>query len=319
MDMFPDNATSHFITPLHKRLELMCDYEVALTEIHYPQAEENVREGDNKVEIHQVNTDVLREHSEVKKTFEEQTQVLERKVGRLRRRPVGDVKEKPIEMTKGTLRKPTHDVAAWGVKMLLAAFKKNASEETFGKTAQRNDLMITEKAYVPTGKYSHLSELLEPINTILREVATLAASPDGYVLVTVKTAIPPTSVYFSDSLCVQLGFPLRYDILNCDVSPRPCNLTFGSPEQIFVYADFVQPQIVGNTAAPLLRTVNSSTGHNPTYGLCSHILTKPYYVPVSKRSLDTVEINLRDKTGEHSSFATGSSTVVVHFRPQTNE
>ena len=163
MEMFPDNAASHFITPLHERLELMCDYEVALTEIHYPQAEENVREGD-KVEIHQVNTTVLGEHSEVKKAFEEQTQVLERKGGRLRRRPVGDVKEKPIEMSKGTLRKPTDDVAAWGVKMLLAALKKNASEETFWKTAQRNDLMITEKAYVPTGKYTCLNywSLLTP-------------------------------------------------------------------------------------------------------------------------------------------------------------
>jgi len=58
--VFPDNATSHYTTPLHRRIDLRCGYEVGVTEIHYPTLIENVSSGNKEITIRTVGPDVLK-------------------------------------------------------------------------------------------------------------------------------------------------------------------------------------------------------------------------------------------------------------------
>lgn len=84
---------------------------------------------------------------------------------------------------------------------------------------------------------------------------------------------------------------------------------------LFVYCDIVQPQVVGNTFEPLLRTVGVSSealfGENVT-----EIFESPYYLPLSRTSFQEVTVNLRNDLGESPSFNFGRVTVTLHIIQQ---
>jgi hypothetical protein len=64
---------------------------------------------------------------------------------------------------------------------------------------------------------------------------------------------------------------------------------------IYVYCDIVQPQIVGNTSAKLLRSI-------PVQAKLGDVITKMFtniqYVSVQTKSFEDVEIVLRNDTGD---------------------
>jgi hypothetical protein len=43
---------------------------------------------------------------------------------------------------------------------------------------------------------------------------------------------------------------------------------------------------------------------------------KPYFIPVSVTTIDTIEINIRDDTGEPIHFEAGKILVKLHFKPK---
>jgi hypothetical protein len=82
---------------------------------------------------------------------------------------------------------------------------------------------------------------------------------------------------------------------------------------IFAYCNIVQPQIVGDTNAKLLRSV-------PVEGKMGDVVTKTFtniqYVPVQTKSFEDIEILLRDDTGDPVSFERGKVLATLHFRQQ---
>lgn len=83
---------------------------------------------------------------------------------------------------------------------------------------------------------------------------------------------------------------------------------------VYVYADFVQSQFVGDSSVPLLQTIPLS---KPEYG--SYKTYSPRhltYIPVLGRELSSPLIYLRDHTGAKISFNYGMVTVQLHFRPR---
>lgn len=91
----------------------------------------------------------------------------------------------------------------------------------------------------------------------------------------------------------------------------PPDISYGF-NSLYIYCNVVQPQIVGDVYAPLLRTVAI-----PVVGR-GHIIQKtydqPHYVPVSTDELSTIEINIKDDTGTNVSFASGKVICKLHFR-----
>jgi len=64
--------------------------------------------------------------------------------------------------------------------------------------------------------------------------------------------------------------------------------------------------------APLLRIVEMKCKR--TYGKMHETPHAPLYVPLQKKHLDTVEINIMTDTGEPAHFAEGKTVTVLEFK-----
>ncbi|KMQ81411.1 lrr and pyd domains-containing protein 3-like protein, partial [Lasius niger] len=80
---------------------------------------------------------------------------------------------------------------------------------------------------------------------------------------------------------------------------------------LLLYTDIIEPQIVGDVTAPLLRIVSVSGQDGE---LVSAQYERPHYLPVSRKTIDTIEMNIRLHTGELVPFERGRSYVKLHFR-----
>lgn len=171
-----------------------------------------------------------------------------------------------------------------------------------------------------TGDYANIQELLDHINSqeyaITYGIKFTPESPSGK-LIEISMGDDVESITLSPTLALQLGFDpneltLESSVVNKGI--RPPNIRLGLPSHMYVYCDLVEPQMVGDTVAPLLKIVNISTT-TYVYGLHkSTSFIDPHYVPVMNRSFDSVEIDLRDSTGRHLPFHFGTSCVKLHFR-----
>lgn len=82
---------------------------------------------------------------------------------------------------------------------------------------------------------------------------------------------------------------------------------------IFVYTDIVDYVYVGDKTAPLLRVIPlANTTNNPDQ--YTHVFTNVHYIPVSRRNIETIQLDLRTDTGEYVSFLSGPSILKLHFR-----
>ena len=82
-------------------------------------------------------------------------------------------------------------------------------------------------------------------------------------------------------------------------------------ESLYVYSGIVEPRIVGDKIAPLLRIV-------PITGRHGDMVTASFdhvqYIPVLSREFGTIETEIRDDTGRLVPFERGKVTVTMHFR-----
>ena len=82
-------------------------------------------------------------------------------------------------------------------------------------------------------------------------------------------------------------------------------------ESLYVYSSIVEPRIVGDKIAPLLRIV-------PITGRHGEMVTARFdhvqYIPMLSREFGSIETEIRDDTGRPVSFERGKVTVTLHFR-----
>ena len=101
----------------------------------------------------------------------------------------------------------------------------------------------------------------------------------------------------------------KVKITKTTVSPYVVDLCDMST--IHIYCDVVHPQIVGDTNAKLLRSIQVE-------GKSGNVITKTFaniqYAPVQTKSLEDVEILLRNDTGELVPFERGKVAITLHFR-----
>ena len=114
--------------------------------------------------------------------------------------------------------------------------------------------------------------------------------------------------YVDGQMSIILGFGgKKTKITKTMESPYVADLQ--SITTIYVYSNIVQPQIVGDTGAQLLRTI-------PVEGKYGDIVTKTFiniqYVPIQTKSFEDMEILLRSDTGEPVPFERGK-VVTTHY------
>ena len=82
-------------------------------------------------------------------------------------------------------------------------------------------------------------------------------------------------------------------------------------ESLYVYSSIVEPRIVGDKIAPLLRIVPITGRHGE---MATARFDHVQYIPVLSREFGSIETEIRDDTGRPVSFERGKVTVTLQFR-----
>lgn len=167
------------------------------------------------------------------------------------------------------------------------------------------------------GYYKNISELLKMINGVWNMLQYLFFEYDkkmDRVKITIM-ADGISNLHFSHELALQLGFdPYEKAGTNNLTGLWSPNLPMGLPTHMYVYCDLIEPQMIGDTTAPLLKIINIDRD-NYIHGAHKTVhFTSPHYVPVMKGTFETIDIDLREHTGKKASFIFGTSYVKLHFK-----
>lgn len=108
-----------------------------------------------------------------------------------------------------------------------------------------------------------------------------------------------------------LGIPDNHTRFTPDHPPRK-RAVISNFSSIFIYSDIARYQLVGDIQAPLLAVVpvkgEDGTQQDWTFN-------PPYYIPVNKRSIETIEIKLANEFGEEIPFLPGGLAIIrLNFR-----
>ena len=96
------------------------------------------------------------------------------------------------------------------------------------------------------------------------------------------------------------------------VAKRPPDLRRGI-YSLYVYCDLCMESHVGDTIAPLLRTVSYNA--SGVYGQTITVsYDNPIYTPLNKHTIDTIEISICDDAGHTVPFVEGKTVLILHFR-----
>ena len=168
--------------------------------------------------------------------------------------------------------------------------------------------------HIPTGYYDSIPDLLKAISIPdhQNKISFHYSKISKRVRVKVKNK---AKVILQDGLAQVLGFEPRVI-----AAPTDSEVSVESPyvadvnapyDVLFLYSDIVEPQIVGDVLAPLLRIIKV-TGQDGEVVL--NKFDRPHYLPVSRKMIDTLEIVIRTRTGDLTPFERGRSYVKLHFR-----
>jgi len=80
---------------------------------------------------------------------------------------------------------------------------------------------------------------------------------------------------------------------------------------IYIYCDILEYVPVGDTKAPLLRIVPADGQNGESI---YRVFEEPRYIPLQKKNFDSIEVDIRDDSGESIPFETGKLAVTLHFR-----
>ena len=185
---------------------------------------------------------------------------------------------------------------------------------------------------IPSGYYNSASELVDVLNSSISRVYKKPIGPwsaggvDRFVDQTawpkfrfnfqnrkvVLTLPANASITFTDKLSRILGIDASVSNVNeMNIKgARACDVE-GGLHAMYIYCDVLECVPVGDTLAPLLRIVEV----NGLRGEMSHIqYDRPRYVPLQKKVFDSIEVDIRDDTGEPIPFDSGKLIVTLHFR-----
>lgn len=222
------------------------------------------------------------------------------------------------------------------------------------KFTNRSDVEFT--ATVQPGFYSSINDLLDAIaNAIKHATPTKVPTqvemqqdniPDNIEMIDTRIKSVPfftfdwylkkitlsysaqhvKTVTISEQLKYILGFDLEYgknhirmirsreDAIIHVVAKHPTDL-FNGQYSIFVYCDIIENQIVGNVRAPLLQIVPIKGIHNE---VTTHSFLTPHYVPVLKKTFDTIQISIKNDENSFVLFEYGKTIVKLHFKRNKN-
>ena len=192
----------------------------------------------------------------------------------------------------------------------------------------KNGKTVRDKVHIPHGYYTNIEELTDRINTsfvVFGVENGIATMPQLRVdKLTRKISIHTSDgmrIFVSVGLGNILGYDEREDVINVYGIPDTVltlHNTYNTEvncQSLFVYCDILERVFVGNTKAPLLRTISVSGKHG---NIVREKFDKPMYVPIQQKHFETIEVDIRNDFGEPVSFVNGKSSVTLHLRMSKN-
>lgn len=179
---------------------------------------------------------------------------------------------------------------------------------------------------IQPGFYDNIETLISSVNSVIHEKTNnenffirdntsqrVHAQPspvaEGNIMI--------LSVMLCERLALQLGYTPKVEITESNmVATHVANLISGIPDKMLIYCDIIEPQIIGDKCAKVLRTVTlTPDGSEPYFGKpCCKDFTQLQYVPLQKKHFDSINIDIRDITGNLVPFQFQTSSVKLHFK-----
>lgn len=200
-------------------------------------------------------------------------------------------------------------------------YNVNESNNFIGYIFQGSDTPF--RVTIPPGFYPKVEDILQAIsmgevkdavhfsfNQFTKRVGIKFKEGGGNIV---------SSIILYEGMAELLGFkPMKINAINNKKGKLVESPNVPDPNAGFrvlmVYTDIIEPQVVGDVFAPLLRIVNVTGSH----GDMVHVqYDKPHYLPVSRNIIETLEINIRTHTGKLVPFERGRSYVKLHFRQRS--
>ena len=124
---------------------------------------------------------------------------------------------------------------------------------------------------------------------------------------------------------VELEFNKGSDIARCfgfnenerlgeGISISPSVVTVNLYHSIYVYTDIIENQYTGDFKVPLLRVIPITSRYGDNFYVK---YDKPHFFNLNRSRIQTIEIDLRDETGDLISFEGGRSIVTLIFKRKT--
>ena len=186
--------------------------------------------------------------------------------------------------------------------------------------------VVSERIHIPHGYYTNIEELTDRINTsfiVFGVKNGITQMPQLRVdKLTRKINIHISNgmrIIFSPGIGNILGYNEREDnVFHRTKSVITLHNTYNTEvncQSLFVYCDILEHVIVGDTKAPLLRSISVSGKHGD---IVRETYDKPMYVPIQKKHFESIEIDIRSDFGEPVPFVNGKSLMTLHFRMSKN-
>jgi hypothetical protein len=232
----------------------------------------------------------------------------------------------------------------WTVALAEAHYQStflNVSEgnNTFFFKWDSNDI-DSQKCTIEVKNYNSLSELIKTINECINkfmlkyikklkyiplriQAIDLEANPEKEFLsidlnkkvVVVNTLCKNaiSELYFQNRLALILGYEPNVDVISMNENQiKKPHISYGIPDEMMVYCDIIEPQIIAHAMAKIIRIVSISK--DTMFGeTCHKEYQRLQYIPLLKKEFETISIDLRDKTGAYLPFDYGTVLIVLHF------
>lgn len=191
----------------------------------------------------------------------------------------------------------------------------------------------TSRRKIPIGFYNNVSDILNEVSKQSKDLGEWLVydTATNRVRVTWTEAINDPhphsldksndlrSLKFHGRLALQLGFIPGVDVLSYDLSPYIGNTYFGIPDQMFIYCDLIEPQLIGYESSQVIKILNTTEKDEKFGSSCFRSFLKIHYIPVMRKEFEKVEIEIKDITGETFPFRHGVSTIKLHFKKNKEE
>ena len=219
-----------------------------------------------------------------------------------------------IREGKNTIEKEIHNLTAEELNYLYPTDEngKEKREKLLSEKPDGVDIAFRAKITIPSGYYSNIEKLLEKLEEQDRRSIRPIVFKYEELSRCVNVNIPKQcKLFFHDSdIAKCLGFKAQRIVEEGDKKSDVMS-SIETNKVVYIYTDIIQNQHVGQFKVPLLHVIPVTS----KYGEISCMqYDRPHFIPLSQADIHTIEINIKDDTGQFISFEAGRVLVTLVFR-----